>query len=123
MGCSAGSIGTQLWSQKALDTFSWKRAAIVPDSYAGVFPPGTQGPLIASFNICPILDSSLQASCKAGTVTLQDVTGTAMANINKKYAHVPYSFIQSKIDDVQISFYIAVGASTDRKSTRLNSSH
>lgn len=112
MGCSAGSIGTQLWAQKALDTFSWTHAAVIPDSYAGVFPDGTQGPLIAGFNICPILDASLQASCEAGTLTLQDVTSKAISTINSKYAHVPYSFIQSKIDDVQIAFYVAVGALT-----------
>lgn len=46
MGCSAGSIGAQLWSTPILNILKWSSAAVVPDSYIGVFPEGTQGPLI-----------------------------------------------------------------------------
>ena len=35
MGCSAGSMGAQLWGNQLLKTLSWNRAAVVPDSYAG----------------------------------------------------------------------------------------
>jgi len=35
MGCSAGSIGAQLWATTVLDTLSWEKAAVIPDSYAG----------------------------------------------------------------------------------------
>lgn len=49
MGCSAGSIGAQLWGNQAVTRLKWDRAAVMPDSYAGVFPPGSQGPLIYNF--------------------------------------------------------------------------
>jgi len=112
MGCSAGSIATQVWSEVALTTFSWKSAAIIPDSYAGIFPEGTQGPLIYGYGICNTVDPSLKASCEAQTLTLQDITDTAMTNIAAMNSKVPYSFIQSKVDDVQIPFYMGVGALT-----------
>jgi hypothetical protein len=35
MGCSAGSLGAQLWGSELLSQLSWKQAAVVPDSYAG----------------------------------------------------------------------------------------
>lgn len=41
MGSSAGSLGTQLWANKLLKTVKHKKALVVPDSYSGVFPPGT----------------------------------------------------------------------------------
>lgn len=49
MGCSAGSIGAQLWGNQAVTRVKWSRAAVMPDSYAGVFPPGSQGPLIYDY--------------------------------------------------------------------------
>jgi hypothetical protein len=112
MGCSAGSIGTQVWAQTALATIPWKNAAVIPDSYAGIFPEGTQGPLIYGYGVCDMVDPSLKSSCLAQTLTLQDITDTAMQQIAQYSQHVPFSFIQSKTDAVQISFYIAVGALT-----------
>ena len=41
MGSSAGSLGTQLWANKVLRTVKHKKALVVPDSYSGLFPPGT----------------------------------------------------------------------------------
>lgn len=41
MGSSAGSLGTQLWANKLLKTVKHKKALVVPDSYSGLFPPGT----------------------------------------------------------------------------------
>ena len=52
MGCSAGSIGAQFWADKLLTNFPSASAAVVPDSYAGVFPPGTMGPLMKTFGKC-----------------------------------------------------------------------
>jgi hypothetical protein len=108
-GCSAGSMGAQIWAQKVLEGISWTRAAVIPDSYAGVFPANSQGPLIQGFGTCPYLQSSLQTSCNAKTITLQDITDLAIKNINAWARKVPFSFIQSKTDAVQISFYVAVG--------------
>lgn len=52
MGCSAGSIGAQIWSDNSLNMIKWQKAAVIPDSYAGVFPDGSQGPLIYGFVCC-----------------------------------------------------------------------
>jgi hypothetical protein len=49
MGCSAGSIGAQLWGPIILKTLPWKQAAIIPDSYAGVFPPDSQGIYVSMY--------------------------------------------------------------------------
>jgi hypothetical protein len=111
------------------------------------------GPLIYGFGACSWVDESLQESCNNQSLTLQDVTGTAqhttytsihlkestimrvcviaalsIATIEEWDRRVPYAFIQSKADAVQvnmlhsqpkvymhshrlqISFYVAIGA-------------
>ena len=110
MGCSAGSIGAQLWYDQIVQTLNYKTAATVPDSYAGVFPPGSQGPLIRDYGFCKsgFLSPELEEKCYAGEVTLQEMDMEFM----DKNPDVPVGFIQSKTDSVQISFYIAIGATT-----------
>ena len=73
MGASAGAIGAEVWGNEILKAMKWKSAAIVPDSYAGVFPEGTQGPLIESYGMCTasFLTPSQLSSCLAKTLTLQ----------------------------------------------------
>ncbi len=109
MGASAGSIGAQLWSSQVLKTFKWKTAAIMPDSYAGVFPTGSMGPLIYEYGFCNagFLSAGLTAKCQAQTLTLQDM----MVEFITDNPKVPFSFIQSKTDIVQQAFYIAIGLS------------
>lgn len=106
MGCSAGSVGVQLWSKTLLDILSWDVAAVIPDSYAGLFPEGSMGPLIKDFGFCKsgFLSPELLVLCDNATITMQDITS---ANIAASPL-VPYAFIQSKADYVQQSFYIAV---------------
>jgi hypothetical protein len=114
MGCSAGSVGTQIWSKEILSTFRYDMAAVVPDSYAGVFPPGSQGPLIRSFGFCTWdkLSRTMKAKCYAGNLSLQDIN-----EVNQDaYPRVPFSFIQSKTDHVQMEFYIAIGMTTRKTS-------
>lgn len=115
MGASAGSIGAQVWGNEILKSLSWKKAAIIPDSYAGVFPDGTQGPLVESFGMCTasFLPPQLLSSCLAKTLTLQDVMDVFMGDMKT----VPYAFIQSKVDIVQQSFYVAVGATMGGNAT------
>jgi hypothetical protein len=113
MGCSAGSIGAQVWSGTVLKTLSWKQAAVVPDSYAGVFPEGSQGPLIYNYGACHTslikgLSKEAQDQCNAQTLTLQRMDSETMS----QHPTVPFNFIQSKTDIVQQSFYVAVGATT-----------
>lgn len=117
MGCSAGSVGAQLWGQQVLQALKWSRAAVVPDSYAGVFPEGTMGPLIYAYGFCSsgFLSDALQKKCDAQTLTLQDMD----LEFARASPAVPYSFVQSKVDIVQQSFYIAIGVSMNatQKST------
>lgn len=35
MGCSAGAMGAQLWTDILLDELSYQQAGVVPDSYLG----------------------------------------------------------------------------------------
>lgn len=103
MGCSAGSIAAQSWSRELLKTFQHEKAAIVPDSYIGVFPPNSQGALIYNYGACStdLLPPALQAKCLAQTLTLQEVMTTWLSDSPS----IPYSYIQSKVDAVQMSFY------------------
>lgn len=111
MGCSAGSIGAQLWGNQVLKALKWKTAAIIPDSYAGVFPEGTQGPLVKGYGFCSasFISDSLRAKCDANVLTLQDINAEFMAEMPS----VPYSFIQSKTDIVQQSFYVSIGITSN----------
>jgi hypothetical protein len=113
MGCSAGSIGVQLWGNQVLKQLSWKHASINPDSYAGVFPEGSVGPLIYDFGFCSagFLSSTLYQKCMNKQLTLVDINMEFIASTKQ----IPYNFIQSKTDAVQISFYIAVAETTGIK--------
>jgi hypothetical protein len=109
MGSSAGSIGIQLWSPRILQLLKWQTAVVVPDSYAGVFPPSAQGPLITSFGFCSngFLSDRLEALCRAGNLTLQVINMEMQQEVN-----VPYTFIQSKNDIVQMAYYDLIGFTT-----------
>eukprot|EP00604_Paraphysomonas_vestita_P002025 CAMPEP_0174820430 /NCGR_PEP_ID=MMETSP1107-20130205/4264_1 /TAXON_ID=36770 /ORGANISM="Paraphysomonas vestita, Strain GFlagA" /LENGTH=386 /DNA_ID=CAMNT_0016035773 /DNA_START=126 /DNA_END=1286 /DNA_ORIENTATION=- len=111
MGCSAGSIGAQLWSDSALKALKFNKAAIVPDSYAGVFPDGSQGPLMYDFGFCTAFKNKLSSAtyqkCIDKTLTIQDVDVEYISAHQK----VPFSFIQSKTDSVQQAFYVAIAGS------------
>jgi hypothetical protein len=110
MGCSAGSIGAQLWADQVLKQLPWKRAAVIPDSYAGVFPPGSVGPLIYEYGFCSagFLSTNLYNKCMNQQLELTEINNEFQAATKQ----VPYSFIQSKTDAVQLSFYMAVAATT-----------
>jgi hypothetical protein len=118
MGASAGSIGAQLWSNQILQTLSWTNAAVMPDSYAGVFPTGSMGPLIYDYGFCEsgFLSSELEAKCRAQTLTLQEMDLEFMS----KTPQVPFAFIQSKTDIVQQAFYVAIGLSMNSSDKFIN---
>jgi hypothetical protein len=107
MGCSAGSIGTQLWAKTILSEFTWKHAAIVPDSAIGVAPPGAVSSLLTGFNMCTVgvLSNELTEKCQLQQLSMQDIIIDAMT----AYQHVPFAFITSKADDVQIGMYTIIG--------------
>lgn len=114
MGCSAGSLGVQAWAHEVMlqlgEAYGFDAAAVVPDSYAGVFPPDSQSQTIIDFGACDVsaLDNApeLRDSCKAGTITLQEMTEYALEN----NPSTPFAFLNSKVDEVQISYYIAIAA-------------
>lgn len=107
MGCSAGSIGAQIWSKEILTTLKWNSAAVVPDSYIGVFPPLTQGPLIRDFGFCnaPFLTPALKTTCRNGGLTL----ALLMDELIGTDPRISFNYIQSKVDIVQRSFYVLIG--------------
>jgi len=113
MGDSAGSIGAQIWSGVLLDKFQFQKASIVPDSYIGVFPPNSQGPLIYDYGCCDFgilpgyFPQYLIQECLNQTLTLQTVTEYWLS----QFPDYPFAFIQSKADAIQISFYIALAIS------------
>jgi len=109
-GASAGSLGAQVWAREILSELKYKQAAVVPDSYAGVFPEGSLGPLIYDFGFCnaKFLSDELRATCNNKNLVLYDVT----VNTFVSTPNVLYSFVQAKTDEVQISFYIAIAATT-----------
>tara|TARA_R110002050_G_scaffold254631_1_gene393146 strand:- start:505 stop:1206 length:702 start_codon:yes stop_codon:yes gene_type:complete len=109
MGQSAGSLAAQAYSNNISSTFSADRVSIIPDSYIGVFPPNSQGPLIYNFGACStdVLTPSLQKLCLAQELTLQDL----MLEYLAATPSIPFSFIQSKTDTTQISYYIALAVS------------
>jgi hypothetical protein len=111
MGCSAGSIGAQIWGTTILEALSWSKAAIIPDSYAGVFPDGSQGPLVYGYGLCTWehLPTILKESCNAQKLTIQQIN----EEFQRSNSHIPFGFIQSKADIVQQSFYVAIGFTTD----------
>ena len=111
MGCSAGSLGAQLWGKQVLKGLKWSKAAVVPDSYAGIFPPGTTGPLVKGYGFCTsgFLSPALYAKCMDETITMMDIDLEFIATTPT----VPYAFIQSKTDIVQQSFYVAIGKSSN----------
>lgn len=88
----------------------WKSVSIIPDSYAGVFPPNSQGPLVYNFGFCSsgFLNPALYAKCMRQELTIQDIN---MQNM-REMPDIPLTFIQSKTDAVQMSFYVAIGMST-----------
>ena len=104
-GSSAGSIGAQLWADQVLRSLPHLAAAVVPDSYIGVFPTHAEGRLITQYGFCssPLLarlPASIRASCLQATLSLHAVTAAVL----DRHQSVAFAHIQSKIDEVQIEF-------------------
>lgn len=111
MGCSAGSLASQLWSKQVMTTLKWSQGAIVPDSYAGVFPAGSVGPLVYSYGFCSsgFLSDELVSKCNDQSLSLEEI----LVEFASAIPTVPYNYLQSKVDWCQQAFYDSVGASMD----------
>ena len=125
-GASAGSLGAQVWSDQMLTqlkgSLGWERAAIIADSYVGVFPEGSQGPTMTDFGVCDsgVLDDmpELQELCDQDVLTLQDMSSTSMS----RHPDVPFAWIQSKADIVQKLYYDAIGLTIEMEIDAIDSS-
>eukprot|EP00009_Paramoeba_aestuarina_P002471 CAMPEP_0201509432 /NCGR_PEP_ID=MMETSP0161_2-20130828/2490_1 /ASSEMBLY_ACC=CAM_ASM_000251 /TAXON_ID=180227 /ORGANISM="Neoparamoeba aestuarina, Strain SoJaBio B1-5/56/2" /LENGTH=444 /DNA_ID=CAMNT_0047904379 /DNA_START=26 /DNA_END=1360 /DNA_ORIENTATION=+ len=114
MGASAGSVATQLWGGLVIQTFDYENVLVMPDSFIGVFPPNSQGPLIYEYGICNALTlpqlnlpNYLYQQCIQQNLTLQ----TVMEYWFPTFSSTPFAYLQSKSDAVQISYYIALAIS------------
>jgi hypothetical protein len=108
-GCSAGSLGAQLWGNQVVNQLSWEKASVMPDSYAGLFAPGVEGPLIKNYGFCSsgFLNQANYEACMAGNVQMRDIEAQFLGD----RPDVAYAYIQSKTDSVQESFYVATAES------------
>merc|ERR1712113_776803 len=106
-GSSAGALGTMAWSAYLLSHFQYNKASVIVDSYMGVFPSGTQGPVIKNFGCCNLpIFADFRDACEREDVTIQDVFDFAI----EQHPAVAFSMIQPKEDLVQRAFYLAISA-------------
>jgi len=106
MGCSAGSVGAQVWARKVLNTFPAERASVVADSFAGVLPAPAQHSLMHRLSDCDetIMPADLCSVWHEVTVsqvfdrTIKDFPGVTFASVN------------SKSDKIQVMFWTIVTA-------------
>jgi len=112
-GSSAGSLAAQLWSRRLLQDFTYANAAVIADSYAGVFPRRVQGKIFKSAGVCrtDLVSPRLQQKCENGTLTLQDTFASAMYH----FPDVAFASVNSKTDIVQMNFYDAMVFSVLRR--------
>merc|ERR1712048_224900 len=72
-GTSAGSLAAQLWARRLLSDFSYESAAVLADSYSGVFPSDIQGQMQRHIGVCStgLLSEEMTEHCTAGNLTVQ----------------------------------------------------
>jgi len=109
-GTSAGSLAAQLWARKLLSEFSYESAAVLADSYIGVFPSDIQGQMQSHIGVCNtgLLSETMKDHCTAGNLTVEDTYSEVMSS----FPDVVFASINSKTDAVQMGFYDAVQLST-----------
>jgi hypothetical protein len=102
-GSSAGSLGVQLWARSLLSSFSYERAAVIADSFVCVMPPGAQGMLFRTYQVCDngLFSEADQVWCRAGNLTVQHLFASAIAS----FPEVTFVSINSKEDFEQIKYY------------------
>jgi len=102
-GSSAGALGVQIWARPLLRRLKYESAAVIADSFAGVFPAGVQGRQQLGVGLCntALLTEIMQEACEAGTLEVQWVYESTM----REFPEVAFASIDSKIDSVQMVFY------------------
>ena len=110
-GCSAGSLAAQVWGPEILSRYTWNSAAIVPDSFAGVAPEDTIGNVLFNYGFCEtrLVPESLVARCRQRRITLPEIALAKMSEVPV----VPFTFIQSKADQIQRAYYSTLVTTTE----------
>eukprot|EP00913_Durusdinium_trenchii_P034454 g32235.t1 len=96
MGSSAGALAAQVYSPTILELIPHQNAAVISDSYAGVFPSNTEGAVLQRWKACSlnIFSPEQQRACQESRIGLPDV----VAKIIQEHPTVAYGFIQSKAE-------------------------
>lgn len=102
-GTSAGAIGTQVWANYLLKTFTYSKATVLADSYVGVFPANFQGTIFQRMGVCDLdlLSSNLTEKCKNGFITMADTMEDAI----RTHPTVAFASVNTKYDWVQTTYY------------------
>jgi len=116
MACSAGSLGLGVWADNLLTQFkSTNPPAVIMDSYAGIFPAGTQTEQIKDYGMCSTgllqaISGAVSTQCgptsSGDDLSLQLIVEETI----KKWPGVTFSSVNSKEDAGQIMFYEGIAA-------------
>lgn len=111
VGSSAGSMAVQAWAHSLLAQFNWQRAAVVADSYVGVFPDGALANILTDINLCsaPFMSASKMPQHNSDCLSRKLEFSDLFVSVAKKNPDVPYAFMLSKADTTQMKFYEEVG--------------
>jgi len=112
-GSSAGALGIKAWSRQLLTSFSYQQAAVIGDSYVGVYPEGVDGPMLREYGACttPLLPDELKAVCNEGSLDSNAMYAMTMQD----NPAVTFASVTSKTDEAQIAFYNAISFSFGRR--------
>ena len=97
-------MASQVWGNELVKRFNYPtRTAIVADSYLGVFPGDVEGKIIYDMGICSLsfLSADFKVVCLAKNASTANFVTSAMAS----QPNLPYLFIQSRYDRVQVKYY------------------
>lgn len=112
-GCSSGAVGVQLWAAEVLGSFRFARAAVVVDSYVGLFPGRgasqgytLEGAVLKDLGACDsnLFTGDLGTACETEALTVPDVFEAAI----RGFPAVAFASINSKADRAQIAAYQAI---------------
>lgn len=106
-GCSAGSLGTQVWARTVMNSFAGRVSesmAAIADSFVAIIPPQIPpGSLLIAYGACtvPLWTESFLSACLQGKATPEMAYGDAMV----EHPNSAFSNVNSKADALQIRYY------------------
>eukprot|EP00121_Abeoforma_whisleri_P006596 Awhi_evm1s6003 len=109
-GCSAGSLGLQLWADYLVNKYDVE--SIVLDSYIGIFTRKI-GAVLKFWDVCQVGEKTMGWSkalvrkCNRGNLSrVSDVFGKTLATTKKEGKKTKFTYIGSKLDIIQRAFYV-----------------